>query len=148
FAEELIALRPNVLFGGEPSSARALKSVSSALPIVCPTLGDALIPELAASYARPGANVTGIALTVEDMTGKLLELGIEILHGLMRIGFLSNPAGASMHLYARKLDQDARAHRIAVVRRLSLCEAGAEFVGGFGHHQMGSWMLRAVMRKN
>jgi putative ABC transport system substrate-binding protein len=115
FAEELIALRPNVLFGGEPSSARALKSVSSALPIVCPTLGDALIPELAASYARPGGNVTGIALTVEDMTGKLLELGIEILPGLMRIGFLSNPAGASMHLYARKLDQDARAHRIAVV---------------------------------
>jgi ABC-type uncharacterized transport system substrate-binding protein len=115
FAEELIALRPSVLFAGEPSSARALKSVSSTLPIVCPTLGDVVIPELAASYARPGGNVTGVALIVEDMTGKLLELGIEILPGLVRIGFLSNPAGASMQLYARKLDEDARTHRILVV---------------------------------
>jgi putative tryptophan/tyrosine transport system substrate-binding protein len=89
--------------------------VSSTLPIVCPTLGDALIPELAASYARPGGNVTGMAITVEDMTGKLLELGTEILPGLERIGFLSNPAGASMQLFTRKLDEDARAHRIVVV---------------------------------
>jgi putative tryptophan/tyrosine transport system substrate-binding protein len=115
FAEELIALRPNVLFAGEPSAARALKGVSSTLPIVCPTLGDALIPELAASCARPGGNVTGMAITVEDMTGKLLELGTEILPGLERIGFLSNPAGASMQLFARKLDEDTRAHRIVVV---------------------------------
>ena len=114
FARELIDLKPNILFAGEPSAARALKSVSSTLPIVCPTLSEALLPELAASYARPGGNVTGIAVVVEDVTGKQLELATEILPGLVRIGFLSNPAGASMQLFARKIDGDARARGIKV----------------------------------
>jgi putative tryptophan/tyrosine transport system substrate-binding protein len=114
-AQELIALKPNVLFGGEPSAARALKIVSSSLPIVCPTLSEALIPELAASYARPGGNVTGIAASVEGMIGKLLELATEVCPGIVRIGFLSNPAGASMQLFARKIDEVAGARGIKVL---------------------------------
>ena len=57
-AQELIALKPDVLFGSEPSAARAFKSVAPTLSIVCPALSDAVIPELAASYARPGGSVT------------------------------------------------------------------------------------------
>jgi hypothetical protein len=63
-----------VVLAAEPSPARAIKSVAPILPIVCVTLSDALIPELAASYARPGGSVTGIAMSVEGMTGKLVEL--------------------------------------------------------------------------
>jgi putative tryptophan/tyrosine transport system substrate-binding protein len=116
FAQELVALKPNVLFGGEPSAARALESVSPSIPIVCPTLSEALMPELAASYARPGGNVTGIAASVEGMTGKLLELATEIRPGVARIGFLSNPAGASMQLFARKIDEVARTRGIKVLK--------------------------------
>ena len=73
-AQELTALQPNVAFGGEPSAVRALKSIAPNLPIVCPTISDVLIPELAASYARPSGSVTGIAISVEGVTDKLLEL--------------------------------------------------------------------------
>src|SRR6266446_3095348 len=45
-ALELIALKPDVLIGSEPSAARALKSVAPMLPIVCLALTDALIPDL------------------------------------------------------------------------------------------------------
>jgi putative ABC transport system substrate-binding protein len=60
-AQELIALRPDVLVGAEPSPAKVLKNVAPALPIVCPLLTDAQLSELMASYARPGGNVTGLA---------------------------------------------------------------------------------------
>jgi putative ABC transport system substrate-binding protein len=131
FAQELVVLKPNVLFGGEPSAARALENVSSSLPIVCPTLSEALIPELAASYARPGGNVTGVAASVEGMTGKLLELATEVRPGLARIGFLSNPAGASMQLFARKIDEVAGARGIKVLTEEARTPDDLE--SAFGH---------------
>jgi putative ABC transport system substrate-binding protein len=114
-AKELIALKPDVLLATEASSARALKSVAPILPIVCPQLTDALIPELAASYARPGGSVTGIAESVEGLTGKLLELALEVVPRTLRVGFLSNPAGPSMQFFAQNIDAAARARGIAVL---------------------------------
>jgi putative tryptophan/tyrosine transport system substrate-binding protein len=73
-ARELLAFKPDVAFGAEPSPAKALKSIAPTLPIVCATLTDAQIPELAASYARPDGSVTGIAISVEGLTGNFVFL--------------------------------------------------------------------------
>lgn len=107
-AQELVALKPNVVLGGEGSPTRAFKRVAPTLPIVCPVLTDALLPELAASYARPGGSVTGIAQTVEGVAGKLLELAEEFVPGALRVGFLSNPSGASMQFFANSVEDVAR----------------------------------------
>jgi putative ABC transport system substrate-binding protein len=114
-AQELLSLKPDVVLAAEPSPARAMKAVAPRLPIVCVTLTDALMPELAASYARPGGTVTGIALTVEGLTGKLVELTAETVPGVSRIGFLFNPAGASMRLFADGVMASARARGITVL---------------------------------
>jgi putative ABC transport system substrate-binding protein len=114
-AQELTALHPDVLVGSEPSAARAFKNVAPTLPIVSMALTDALIPELIASYARPGGNVTGIASSVEGLTGKLVELALEVIPGAARLGFLSNPAGASMRLFAQSVDTASRGRGIAVL---------------------------------
>jgi putative ABC transport system substrate-binding protein len=66
-AQELIALKPDILVGSSPSAAIAFKRVAPTLPIVCLTLTDAGIPDLFASYARPGGNVTGMAQSVEGV---------------------------------------------------------------------------------
>jgi putative ABC transport system substrate-binding protein len=114
-AEQLISLRPDVLLGGEPSAARALKTVAPTLPIVCPLLTQSVLPEFAASYARPEGNITGIAFNVEGMTGKLVELAQKIVPAALRIGFLSNPSGASMTFFARGVEEAASVRKIAVV---------------------------------
>jgi ABC-type uncharacterized transport system substrate-binding protein len=114
-AQDLIALKPDMLVGSEPSAARALKSVAPTLPIVCLALTDALIPDLIASYARPAGTVTGMAQSVEGVTGKLVEVALEIIPGAVRIGFLSNPAGASMRLFGQIVDTAAGARGIAVL---------------------------------
>ena len=113
-AQELNALRPDILVATSPSAARVVKSVAPTLPIVCLVLTDAVIPDLIASYARPGGNVTGMAQNVEGLTGKLV-VALELVPSTVRIGFLSNPAGASMQLFADSVDAAARARGIAVL---------------------------------
>src|SRR5580692_12599369 len=82
-ARELVTLAPGVIFAVEPSAARAVKALAPNLPIVCPILGDHL-PDLFASYARPGGSVTGVASIVEGINAKLVELASDALPGLTR----------------------------------------------------------------
>ena len=111
----MIALKPDILVADSPSGAIAFKSVAPTLPIVCLALTDAGIPDLFASYARPGGNVTGMAQSVEGVTGKLVEVALEVIPSAGRIGFLSNPRGASMRLFVQSVDVAARARGLAVL---------------------------------
>ena len=115
FAQELIALRPDVLVGAEPSPAKVLKNLAPALPIVCPQLTDAQLSDLVASYARPGGTVTGLAQSVEGLPGKLIELVQEFVPGAVRVGFLSNPTGASMQFFAHSTEEAARSRGVLLL---------------------------------
>jgi putative ABC transport system substrate-binding protein len=140
-AQELIALKPDILVADSPSGAIAFKSVAPTLPIVCLALTDAGIPDLFASYARPGGNVTGMAQSVEGVTGKLVEVALEIIPGARRIGFLSNPRGASMPLFAESVEVAARARGIAVLTEE--VATGGELASAFG--RFGKQGVQAVI---
>jgi putative ABC transport system substrate-binding protein len=140
-AQELIALKPDVLVAETPSPAIAFQSVAPTMPIVCLALTDAGIPGLFASYARPGGNVTGMAQSVEGLTGKLVDVALEIIPGARRIGFLSNPKGASMRLFAQSVDVAARARGLAVVTEEAA--AGAELASSFA--RFGQQGVQAVI---
>jgi putative ABC transport system substrate-binding protein len=114
-AQELIGLKPSVAVATSASPVSALKSAAPDLPIVCPSLSAAVVPSLAASYARPGGSMTGVASAVEGMVPKLLELAIDIVPDIARVGFLSNPGGASMALFAEQIAAAARARGIAML---------------------------------
>lgn len=113
-AQELIALAPDVVFAGEPSAARALKALAPDLPIVCPALNSRL-PDLFASYARPGGSVTGVAVMVEDLNAKLVELAQEVIPSLKLVGLLVNPAGADRTLVAEQIETGARARGVTTL---------------------------------
>jgi putative ABC transport system substrate-binding protein len=49
------------------------------------------------------------------VTDKLLELAIEIIPRMGRIGFLSNPTGASMSLFAQRIFESARVRGVTVI---------------------------------
>ena len=66
-ARELLQSNPDVMFADTPSAAIAAKNAAPSLPIVCPTLTDALVPRLAANYAHPGGNATGLSNSVEGL---------------------------------------------------------------------------------
>ena len=114
-AQELIALKPDVALANSPSPAIAIKSVAPNLPIVCPQISDFLVPSLVANYARPGGSVTGMAFTVEGVATKLLELALDAVPGSTRIGFLANPAGASMALWVQQVETAARVRGVTLL---------------------------------
>src|SRR6516162_9613782 len=129
-ARELIALKPDILVASAPSAAIAFKGAAPTLPIVCLGLTDAGIPHLFASYARPGGNVTGMAQSVEGVTGKLVDVALEVIPGARRIGFLSNPEGASMRLFVQSVDAAARARGMSMLTEEAT--TGRELASAFG----------------
>jgi putative ABC transport system substrate-binding protein len=113
-ARELIALDPDVVYAVEPSAARTVKRVAPKTPIVCSVLTDRL-PDLYDSYARPGGTVTGVAQSVEDMNSKLVELAIEIIPRMERIGLLLNPNGAVHDLLMQKIKSASQARNVETI---------------------------------
>ena len=68
----------------------AINAVTKSIPIVCFMLADEVCLGSVASDARPGGNVTGLAMRVESMAGKQLELAAELLSKPEKIGILAN----------------------------------------------------------
>jgi putative ABC transport system substrate-binding protein len=114
-AQELIALKPDVAFVNSISPALAMRDIAPTLPIVCAGLGNASFPILAASHARPGGSVTGVASDAENLYAKLLELALDLVPGASRIGFLANPGGGSIPLYKKQIEAGAQARGVTVL---------------------------------
>ncbi len=113
-ALELMALGPNVVFAGEASSVRIVKVIAPNVPIVCPTLIEDYT-DLFSSFARPGGSVTGMAGTVENMYAKWVELALDFVPGVTRIGVLVNPAGANKKLVVAQVEAASRTRGIATL---------------------------------
>jgi putative tryptophan/tyrosine transport system substrate-binding protein len=62
-ADELVKLKPQVVVSGTTAGIFAVNRAAPAIPIVGPSMFDPVADGLAASLARPGGQVTGIATT-------------------------------------------------------------------------------------
>src|SRR5215831_17009448 len=90
-AEELVRRRPDVIVVGTSAAALAAKQATASIPIVGVNLTDPVGMGLVISEARPGTNVTGTLLRLEGLTGKQLEMALDLMPGSTKIGLLINP---------------------------------------------------------
>jgi putative ABC transport system substrate-binding protein len=91
-AAELVALQPNVLVGIGSTETKALQAATSDIPIVFISSFDPVGYGLVDSIARPGRNITGIAVAPQILWGKRLELLVDLLgHRPAKIAWLTNP---------------------------------------------------------
>jgi putative ABC transport system substrate-binding protein len=91
-AAELIGLKPEVVLATVTPAAVAVRALTKSTPIVCPLLADAINLGLIASEARPGGNVTGVSFRTEGLTSKQVELALQMIPDVVKIGFLVNVA--------------------------------------------------------
>ena len=91
-AAEIVAEQPTVIAAGSTAAVAALRRATTEIPIVGCALTDPVTLGFIKSYARPGANVTGILSTTEELAGKQLALAVELLGGNPKSGLLANPA--------------------------------------------------------
>lgn len=90
FVDELIALKPDVLVGLE-QVALVMRRKTNRIPIVLTTSNDPVAAGLVQSFARPGTNVTGMAVFSPQIGAKTFELMTEILPRLRTIAQLLDP---------------------------------------------------------
>jgi putative ABC transport system substrate-binding protein len=74
YAEELVNLRPDVIFALGGPAARAVQQRTAVIPIVFTGGGDVASSGLVGNIARPGGNMTGFTNYFGSLGGKWLEL--------------------------------------------------------------------------
>jgi putative tryptophan/tyrosine transport system substrate-binding protein len=116
-AAELVALRPDVLIAVASNEAKALQAATSDIPIFFQASSDPVGYGLVDSIARPGRNITGIAVAPQLLWGKRFELLVELLgHRPARIAWLSNPEEVKAKLNEADVMQSAEKLGIEVER--------------------------------
>ena len=88
-AQELIALRPDVILAYSTPIAVALRRETRTIPIVFCNVSDPVGSGLVASLARPGGNATGLMLYEEGITGKWLSMLKEIAPQTTRVALMA-----------------------------------------------------------
>jgi putative tryptophan/tyrosine transport system substrate-binding protein len=88
YAEELLALAPDVVLASATPSVQALQQATRAVPIVFANVGDPVAAGIVDSLARPGGNVTGFTYFEFGFGAKWLELLKEIAPRARRVAVL------------------------------------------------------------
>lgn len=90
-AAELVALQPAVIITGSPPATRAVREVTTTIPIIMNSSENPITLGLAASLPHPGGNVTGFWWGDEGLIGKRLELLKQTVPTVSRVGILIDP---------------------------------------------------------
>ena len=88
YAEELLALVPDVILASATPSVQALQQATRTVPIVFAIVADPVGAGFVDSLARPGGNVTGFTPFEYGISGKWLELIKELAPRVTRVAVL------------------------------------------------------------
>ena len=91
-ALELVQSKVDVIVASGTPAIRALKQVTSAIPIVMATSAYPDKTGLVESLARPGGNVTGLTNVGPELLGKSFQVLKEVAPKVSRVAVLVNPA--------------------------------------------------------
>lgn len=89
-AAELVALHPAVILTASSAGVAACRKATTTIPIVFATAASPVEQGFVASLARPGGNVTGVA--IHPMERKMVELAREALPQARRLAILVHDA--------------------------------------------------------
>jgi putative ABC transport system substrate-binding protein len=95
---QLVRLGVDLIVTTGTPATHAAKAATSTIPIVMSAIGDPVGAGLVASLARPGGNITGLAIFSPELSGKRLELLKESFPRISKIAILWNPSNASASL--------------------------------------------------
>jgi putative tryptophan/tyrosine transport system substrate-binding protein len=118
-AAELARLQLAAIMAYTTPGAIAARKATTTIPIVFLFVGDPVGAGVVPSLAHPGGNATGISLLATELSGKRLEILLEIAPKTSRIAMLWNDANTGMVLRAREA-QDAAAKRGVMIKSVGV----------------------------
>jgi putative tryptophan/tyrosine transport system substrate-binding protein len=111
-AADLVSRKVDVIVTGTTPATLAAKSATSTIPIVFMIGADPVEVGLVASLARPGGNLTGIAIMVTELTPKRLELLSDLVPQAKVIALLVNPNNSNAERIIGDMQEAARARGV------------------------------------
>lgn len=88
FIAEFVRLNVDAIVVGSSAGIRSAKEATKTIPIVMVSVVDPVAAGTVESLARPGGNITGLAILTRELSGKRLEILKEILPNVRHIGVL------------------------------------------------------------
>jgi len=107
---EVLRLKVDVLLAGSTPGALAAKRATTTVPIVFAGVTDPVGAGVVASLARPGGNITGVAVGAGGVgfAGKWVELLKEAVPGVSHVAVLSNSANPASAPFVPEIRLAAR----------------------------------------
>ncbi len=115
-AAEFVRVKVDMIVTGSDPFVLAAMRAASGIPIVSVASGDPVGTGQVASLARPGGNVTGMALMEPETAGKRVELLRELVPTLRRLAFLGGLTNPFVVLDLEAVQAAARSYAIEVVQ--------------------------------
>ena len=108
-AADLVRSNVDVIVAWSSPAVFAARRATSTIPIVMASVGDPVAMGFVTNLARPGGNVTGLSNMAHDLSGKLVELFVEIVPSMKHVGVVQNPSNPSMPFILSKTENAIRA---------------------------------------
>lgn len=90
-ANEVVRLKPDVIFSFGGEQALTVKKATATIPIVVVVSNDPVESGLVTSLGRPGGNITGLTYVHDMLAGKAVELLKDTVPAVSRVAILWNP---------------------------------------------------------
>jgi ABC-type uncharacterized transport system substrate-binding protein len=111
-AADLVRLKVDLILARSSIFVQAAKAATSSIPIVFLIHADPEGTGHVASLARPGGNITGLAVLMTDLAPKGLELLVSAVPVAKRIAVLWTPDAPSHTLALKALEEAARPRQL------------------------------------
>jgi len=128
-AAELVRMNVDVIFATSSAETEHAKQATITIPIVFATHADPVGLGHVASLARPGGNITGLAVQLTETTAKQLEILKETVPQVMRIGVLWSPTAPSYRPFLQAAE--AASGKLSVQLLTAGVSTVADFDGAF-----------------
>jgi putative ABC transport system substrate-binding protein len=115
FANEIVALKPDVIVVHSTPAVNALRKLTSTIPMVFVLIGDPIGSGFIATLAHPGGQLTGFMNVDAPMAGKWLELLKEIAPKVGRVALIFNPRTSPYRSYLESFESSAPTFQVQAV---------------------------------
>ncbi len=104
-AADLVRARVDMILAMNLAAALAAAGATKTVPIIMDGIADVVETGLVASLARPGGNITGLAVNAAEIAAKRVQLLQEAVPGLTRVAVLWNARAPAMALGFKNIEK-------------------------------------------
>ena len=128
-AAELARMKVDIIFAASSTEVESARRATRTIPIVFVGHADPVGVGHVSSLARPGGNMTGLAVLLTDLTAKRLEILKETVPRVRRVGVLLDRTAPSHRPFLRAAD--TASEKLGLQLRTVDANTAAEYEGAF-----------------